>query len=182
MKALVAAAAIAVAPTLATAASDIDFSAYATGTFLGNTLTTPQAVLVSADDFVLFDVPTGSFCAADSPVFNTCAIDFSVTFTSPVTGLSFEAFGVNPGDAVDAALYDPSDSILGIIQIRSDDVYNLLSYGAIGRIEFDDLNSTGAGVGFQNFSFDQQVADVPVPAAAPLLLGALGLLALRRRG
>lgn len=148
--------------------------------FLGTTSVSPAGAVVSTPDGTdLFRGAGGianSICAIDG---NVCEADLEVDFTSSVENLSFQAGGYNSGDYVQLSIYDPSNALLGTTDINADGVYDLSSYGTIGRLFFDD-SSTGAGFVFGNFTFDVS-ANVPLPAGLPLLVAGLGALGMIRR-
>jgi hypothetical protein len=93
----------------------------------------------------------------------------------------FQVSGWHTGDFVQLSIFDTLNNLLGIVGIGSDfAVLDLSSYGSIGSLFFDD-SSTGAGVAYSDFSFDQGASPIPLPAAGWLMLAGLGALAAARR-
>jgi hypothetical protein len=116
-----------------------------------------------------------------SPSFN-CENDGEIVFSSAVTALTFDIDGADRGDSVEITAFLGATS-LGSLTFTANGVADFSSFGSIDRLVFDD-SSTAAGVGYSTFSFNAPTGVVPLPAAAPLLLGglaALGLAARRRR-
>lgn len=120
----------------------------------------------------------GIICA--SPVGSgNCEEDMQIDFASDVTNLSFGSFGVSDGDEVDVTAFLDGFS-LGTVTVTTETIIDLSAFGAIDSLFFAD-NSTRAGIGWGDFSFDAgpvgpPIASVPLPAGLPLL--GLGLIAL----
>ena len=176
---IVATAAIALLPFGASAAT-LSVSTLPIGFYGATTAVVPEATLTSfGNDFYFngaYNDP-GSFCAIS---FGSCDADLQISFVGSVTNLMFDVGGWNDGDLVTLNIFGATNALLGSISITSDLIgLNLTSFGPITRLFFDD-SSTGAGVGYANFSFTQ-VASVPLPATLPLLAGALGAAFVARR-
>ena len=179
---LLGAAALTLAAASASNAATITVTGFVTGYQSSTVAIAPEATITSFGDDLYFGGAygdLGSFCAINS---FSCDADLEIAFNGVVSNLIFDVGGYDGGDYVDVNIFGVGNALLGSIAITSDVIgLDLSSFGLITRLFFDD-SSTGAGVGYANFSFDQVAAPVPLPAAGFLLIGALGgLAALRRR-
>jgi hypothetical protein len=132
----------------------------------------PEATLTSlgTDFYIGAAAIDHEVCALNAAVH--CDTDLNVAFSSPISNLSFVTSGFDPGDFVNAQIFGAGNVLLGSMAISSN---TLVSFGAtagIVRLFLDD-SSTGAGLAYDHFSFDQSAAAVPEPAT--LLLTSLGL-------
>ena len=176
------AAALALATASASDAATITVSGFSSGYQSNTVAIAPEATITSFGTDLYFGgaySDPGSFCAISG---FGCEADLEIAFNGVVSNLIFDVGGYDGGDYVDVNIFGVGNALLGSIAITSDVIgLDLSSFGSITRLFFDD-SSTGAGVGYANFSFDQVAAPVPLPAAGFLLIGALGgLAALRRR-
>ena len=149
--------------------------------FFGNTVAVvAEATITSFGTDLFFGGASGvpsSFCAIQA---GTCQADLDISFTSVISNLFFDVSGFNVGDSVALGIFGLGNAFLGSVNLLSNiSNLDLSGFGSITRLYFDD-NSTGAGVAYSDFSFDQ-VAAIPLPASLPLLIGGLGLLAVARR-
>ena len=163
-------------------AATFDFETLPPGD-VGGVVVLPEGTFTSANS--LFNLSSfyfpgagGSICAFDAAAFN-CQVDMVLDFSSAVTGLMFESVGFNGGDFSTISAYDGA-TFLGSISGFADALLDFSSFGSITQLVFDD-SSTGAGYGYGAFKFDQGLPEVPVPAALPLLLTALGGLGIMTR-
>ncbi|MET0101229.1 MAG: hypothetical protein ABW078_05800 [Sedimenticola sp.] len=118
-----------------------------------------------------------AFCAFAPD--SSCEQDWSIDFADNISNLFMTSMGVSSGDSVTVSAF-LDGSLLGSQIVTTAAIFDFSSFGILDRIEFDD-NSTAAGIGWQNITFDV-VSDVPVPAPlALLILGLFGLGVTRRR-
>lgn len=169
---LIGAAAIALTSLGAADAGTITVSGFAHG-YSGSTVAVaPEATITSYGDQLYFGGAYGdpnSFCAISG---GSCEASLNISFNDVIKNLKFDVGGWDPGDFVDLNVYGVGDALLGDVSLTSNVTgLDLSSFGSITRLFFAD-SSTGAGLGYANFSFDT-VASVPVPAGLPLLAGAL---------
>jgi hypothetical protein len=164
----------------ATSAATLDFSELGEGVFVSGTTQgiSGASLATDGDGFIVGEQFEYSICAASS-VDESCANDLQIDFAEAVINLSFVVTGYNDGDLVNLSVFGAFSNLLGSINIVGDGPVDLAGFGAIGSLNFDD-SSTGRGFTYRDFTFD--VAPIPLPASAWLLLGALGGLgALARR-
>ena len=96
-----------------------------------------------------------------------------------MSNLTFVTSGWDSGDIVYASIFDAADSLLAMITIDSNMLVDFSAYTGISRLFLDD-NSTGAGIAYDQFSFNTSA--VPVPAAVWLFgSGIMGLFGWSRR-
>lgn len=194
------------ATTLAAHAAPIDLSSIS-GQFAPS-LSVPE-VTISTDDtdatILAGDFPLGGgteviFCGFDT-VTNFCNNDLELDFSTPVTGLSFSVYDVDPPsgpantDLITISLFDETDTFIDSIDVAQEEVQNgtdegngissllvdLSSFGIIGRVEIDDQSPDSTG-GY--FYAGIHATPIPLPAALPLMvlgLGALGVARSRKR-
>ena len=111
-----------------------------------------------------------------------CTADGEILFDNPISNLTFDVDGANTGDSVEITAFNGGND-LGSLTATANGQLDFSGFGTLTRLFFDD-SSTGGGVGYSTFQFDeQQQMAIPVPASLPLILGGLGLLGLvGRRG
>lgn len=159
-------------------ASMLDVSGFLPGVFNGVAVT-PQGTIESSSGQIFFggaDGRPGSFCG----YVGSCEASLDIDFNDLIADLTFVVGGYNPGDFIEVFAYDALDNPLGSVTKAADGLVDLSAFAPISRIFIDD-SSTGAGYGYDEFSWRVVGAQVPVPAAFPLLAGALGALAVWRR-
>lgn len=146
-------------------------------------------IVTDADDLFVYGPGAGEggvnggFCAI---IGTNCLGNAAIGFNAgTVSNLSFEVFGFDLDDGGAASIFDAADSLLGSVAITADGV---VSFGAISGIASLVLINTsleaGGGIAYRDFSFTEDTTSppaVPLPAALPFLLTALGTLALARR-
>lgn len=172
------------APALPAATLDLSETGI-TGLQGTKVVTLSNAVLTSLDTglFIGFGFgeadDSGIVCGTN--ITKYCEADWMIDFASSVINLTFGSFSVHPVDIVDVMAY-LNGAFLGSIKVTTETIVDFSGFGAIDRLVFSD-SSTGAGIGFGNFSFDTvAVSPVPLPASLPLLMaGVAGLCAMRRR-
>ena len=124
-----------------------------------------------------FGMPeNGGFCAlADLESSDpTCKADALISFSAPVSNLSFESFFVSKGDTaiVRAMIGDFAVPDMIVSTARTID---LTVWSGITQVFiFDKSGSGDAGIAYGRFSY--VVTTVPVPAGMPLLLAAIVLM------
>ena len=174
---LVLAGALALSPAIATATT-IDFSAVQGDQ--GSTLILPEATLTNTAGGTVL---VGSTSAGEADGFcflGTIGCDASGTlaFSGPVTNLTFDVDGADPGDSVQISAYDGA-TLLGDVTVTANGVVDFTGYASITLLVFTDASSA-AGVGYSTFQYD--AVGVPTPGALSLFgAGLLGLGMVRRR-
>lgn len=168
-------------------AATLDFNETGIIDLQGSTVVTlSNAVLTSLDaNFFIgfgYGETNGNGIACGATIGGDCEADWRIDFATDIMGLTFASFGTDPGDLVDVMAY-LNGALLGSIAVTTDMMLDFSGFGVIDRLVFDD-SSSGAGIGFGDFSFDTaDMALVPLPATLPLLLaGVFGLSVARRRG
>jgi hypothetical protein len=158
----------------------------ATGMVPSTVINLSNATLTSFGDDMFIGGP-GSFGEANglgiacaSPVANnTCEEDLQIDFNSIVSGLTFRSFGTESGDSVTVSAYLGA-TLLGSTVVTSNTAVDFSGFGSIDRLFFADA-SNAAGIGWGDFSFQEQSV-VPEPGMLALVgLGLAGLGASRRR-
>ncbi|MGB3721289.1 MAG: hypothetical protein WA979_00540 [Pacificimonas sp.] len=180
MKILVTLTALAIGATAAQAAT-LDVSSLPDGFQGATSVTVPQATISTPDGDDLFfngaDGSMGSFCAINA---GTCEADLEIDFSMVIENVMFTVGGFDPGDSVLLNIFDASDALAGTLAITAPGGYDISAFGEVGRLLFDDM-STGAGVAYNNFTFDVvDGMDVPAPAAGLLMLFGIAGLGARR--
>lgn len=160
-------------------AATLDFGEAGTG-FLGTTQisitgATVTALPPSGDNLFVFS-PSDRFCFIMG---NVCEGDGEIDFNGTVSGLTFTSEGFNPGDFTVISALASGGGVLGTVNVTTNMLIDFSGLSGISKLMFDD-SSTGAGFSFGAFSFEFDGSDVPLPAAAPLMLLGLGFLARRR--
>lgn len=179
-----------VAAASGTQAATLDFTEVgATGIVPSTVINLSNATLTSFGDDMYIGAPgvygetngLGIVCA--SPVGNaSCEEDLRINFASSVMNLMFESFGASFGDSVTVSAFSGA-TLLGSLVVTTDTSIDFSGFGAIDRLEFVD-NSTAAGIGWGDFSFNTRTT-VPEPSSFALLglaLGGLGFVGRRKRG
>lgn len=170
---------LALSVSSAAGAATLDFSGLTPGAQGSTVLILPEATITSFGDDIFVGAAgiASEICAFNSGPYN-CEADLEVDFNSLVSNLNFDVSGYDAGDLVTATAYDALDNVIGSFNISANGSYGFGALADISRVFFDD-QSSGAGMAYDNFEF----SPVPLPAALPLLIGALGAMgfATRRR-
>lgn len=140
----------------------------------GATITAGFDTTLSVGDFV-----DNAVCPLS---FYGCNGVMTLTFDEDVKNVTFEYGYGGPGDKSLVTLFDSSGMLITFFELTGQDVSfaDLSGYGTLRTLMFDNVASTDAGYAFGNISYDL-AAQVPLPAALPLMGAALGGLALLRR-
>lgn len=160
-------------------ATTLDFTAFPFGAQGTTVLNLPEATVTGfGDDLFVGDTVPNSICSLTSGF--TCEADLKIDFVSDVSNLVFDANGFDPGDFIAVTAYNSANVGIGSFNITANGSYGFGALAGISWVFFDD-SSTGAGMSYANFTFDQGSVAVPEPnSLALLLLGIAGLgLALR---
>jgi hypothetical protein len=176
------AAVLALAAPAAAPAATLDFTVFPAGSQASNVLNLPEATVTGLGDtlFVGSSFGPNRVC---SIIGGYCEADMEVAFAGTVSNLAFDASGYHPGDFIKVSAFDSMDNLLASFDIAANGDFGFGTLGGISRIFFDN-SSTGAGMFYGNFRFDQQQQSTAVPLPASLILlasafGATGLF-LRR--
>ena len=149
------------------------------GTNDGTTLTTPEATVTAGPNTTLL---VGDFVAnAVCPLGTAgCNGSMTLTFNFDVNGVSFDYGFGNDGDSAQLSIYDGLGALLGSLGLNLTSGVasaDLSGFGTLRSIVFDNTAATGAGYAYGNINYNP----VPEPTTLPLLLAALGGIALFRR-
>ena len=155
-------------------AATIDFSVFPFGNQGTNVLVTPNATFTTTDGIFLNQSTSSDICAFNVAQFSCQEVDMTIDFTSAVSNLSFLATIFNPIDLVTVSIFNGA-ALLGSIDITGDGIVDLSSFGIITSLFLED-KSTGNGFVYSAFNFDINGAEVPLPAALPLLAAGLGMM------
>jgi len=162
-------------------AATLDFSAFITGDTGLSPLTVGAGTFDVSGGTVYAYSPgafgafnsSGGMCALSGGV---CQADFTLTFDSEVTNLTFEAAFYDLGDSALVEAFNGASS-LGTVGVASSGTFGFGS-AVITSLTFTDSSpGPGPGFGFGDFSFDI----VPEPGTGVLLGFGLIALGVRRR-
>ena len=155
-------------------ADTLDFSGFPIGPIGSTVMVLPNATITSfgSDIYVGAAGIDHEICALSG---GSCQADLRIDFSTAVNSLSFVTSGWNPGDHVDANVYD-GITLLGTVSQSSNGLVDLSAFSHVTSIYLDD-SSTGAGFGYDHFIF----APVPEPETYAMLLAGLGLLGFMAR-
>jgi len=124
-------------------------------------------------------------CTGSSSI--NCTSETILTFVNLVKNLSFYQVGDNASgvvakvDVFVSGLFSSTVDILGFNDFNTPNLVDLTSFTDVSSIRIYNITDPG-GLGWDNFSFEDGPAPIPVPASLGLLFSAvLGLGALRRR-
>ncbi|NRA28734.1 MAG: hypothetical protein HRU11_00615 [Parvularculaceae bacterium] len=117
--------------------------------------------------------------------------DLIITYATPVSGLSFKMADIDGDEVFDVSVYDVMGELLAHKTIKAGDPgtgnrkvthVGFSDLGAdIAKVEMSGERSRGnLGIAFDEFSVDEDLSPVPVPAAAPLFGAAIAGGGLRR--
>ncbi|MEE9389067.1 MAG: VPLPA-CTERM sorting domain-containing protein [Paracoccaceae bacterium] len=187
MKALFTLAASAVFAASAASAATLDFTTLGNGPLGQTTASITDANLLSfGNDLYVGAGPfaPNSICAISSGA-GTCAADFLLEFTSPVTNV-FMSHGIwNTLDSVKITVFGLLGAYSGDYVVTSAPSIDLSSFGTITSLFFDDSSFDGfdgGGTTFGNVNYTlANVSTVPLPASLPFLAIGMGALGLMRR-
>jgi hypothetical protein len=169
-------------------AATFDFTS-GSGILAGDTLVLPGGTFTGLEGRLFAEgpltdggstlAPLGSVCALSDVGFN-CRADLLLEFDAPVSNFSVETFLFHNNDEVTITIFDGLTELASQV-VTSATVVNFAGFAGITSVLFDDESLGGQGFQYGTFSFD--VAQVPLPAAAPLFAAGLGLIgfATRRR-
>lgn len=181
MKSTLLAALLAIGAVGSASAATLDFSGVTNP--VGAVVTLPNATLTGYDNDVgVANVNIslgGGFCFRNAAV--GCAGSGQIDFANQITNLVFTMVGLQNnekvtisgylnGVLVGSKVFEDSHPILSTV--------DLASFGALDQLVFiDESVAYTTGASFRDFSF----TEVPLPAAAPMLLAGIGGLTLLRR-
>ena len=125
--------------------------------------------------------PDGGLCGVTTVGGVDCATVLTFEFSLPIADLSFVTNQPDAGDVATATVFNGATE-LDTATITTAGTTSFAGVSGITSLVIDASDSTGLGFVYGDFAFSAASAAVPAPAAAPLLLGALGGFAwLRRR-
>lgn len=170
-----------------------------TDTIIENTTIYPDSTYAGAPDdtyggiggqIVTFDFGDNTIVNGSGGDINVYEVDFGaqefglITVYASIDGISF--FDLGLADAVVDVEGDELHSASGFA--RSYDLDGVLDFARYIRIDGNGTGGSGFQTGFDldaigavNYELGGSVPEIPLPASFPLLLGALGFLAFRRR-
>jgi hypothetical protein len=116
----------------------------------------------------------------------SCDADLTVDFSSPVSNLSFQAAGDDAASTIFyTVFFGGGGSVGGTFALNGTfSTLKTYSFGALSdivKIEFSD--DDGAGIVYDNFTFDVGAGAVPEPASWAMMIGGMAMVgaAMRRR-
>lgn len=169
----------------------INFDTLANGTTVTNQF--PEATFSSNAGFRILTTAQnfGSslpnfICTAANTSGIDCTHDVFVSFTAPVSALSFVFVGDDNAGAIGLVdIFDITNSLLGTVNVVGDanpgtpGTVNLGAFSNVGRIAIRNITD-GAGLGFDDFKFATD-AVVPEPTSVALVGLALAAAGYARR-
>ena len=159
-------------------AAQLDFTAGVLSA--GDTvLTMPEAVATAASGTTLAvgDFVANALCPLGT---SGCNGEMTLTWNVDVQNVSFDYGFGDDGDVATLTMFDSLMNVVGTTTLNSESgiaAADLSAFGVFRTIVFDNTAATGAGYAYGDVTYTA----VPVPAAAPLLLGGLAGLGLLRR-
>lgn len=115
-----------------------------------------------------------------------CVGETILTFASGVSGLSFYQVGDNASGVVALVdvfvnnVFSSTVNIMGFNDFFVPNLVDLTAFSNVTSIRIYSITDPG-GLGWDNFSFDIDGREVPLPGAAWLFLAGLGALSARRK-
>ena len=175
-------------------AAALDFNETTVNTHVGgNTLTLSNAVITTDGDDLFVGGPSSfgaafgpnlGFCGVTQAAGGDCSTVTDIVFSTLIADLIFRTAVGAGGDQATASIYDASDALIASTTFTANTLISFVGHSGVARLRLDasaSLPSGDLGFAYGDFTFETEGADVPVPAAAPLLLGGLGAFALLRR-
>lgn len=165
----------------ATQATTLDFTTFPSGYQGTTSLTLPQATVTGfGTNLYVGANTTNSICSISGA---TCEADFKIDFLNNISNLTFNSLGYDRGDSVLVTAYNSANVGIGSFTVAANGAFGFGALAGIRSLYFDD-SSTGAGLAFADFTFDQGNVAVAEPNTLPLLLLGLmgiGFAVVRRR-
>ncbi|MEM7491708.1 MAG: hypothetical protein AAF390_21530 [Pseudomonadota bacterium] len=158
-------------------AAGIDFGGVTPGAQAGD-IVTPEATITGFSSTLIFGPETGApegLCGDFSGT-GLCDGIVSITFATPVTGLSFDVLNAGPGDLLEVVVDDVDAGLFG----AGTESVDLSGFGAVEELTLlaflvpDLPEGDGDAVAYANFTFDGPAPVIPLPATSWLLLAGLG--------